>query len=815
MAEQSDDLQVNIKEEVDDEVGEEGFMTPSSGGNSGSPLDTKPSILLPKGAMRGNGRFMDAFRVFQVMLHKHPSGTSVPDGTKENVYFLLNNEINMARRGKGKLCRYLDDCGAWSVNASCKSHHYVIRGEQLDNVDLKAGLYCKELKGLKVPLDPQPSDDELITFKRYYVSLKRSPTYRKRVSTVAKCPNSLAHLKSLAVIEYIGLFHTESEPAEDPLALSSKNNVNDKVKLKCTGFLTPPKYPSCPESRFMESNEGFLATAEIFHVMLTKEPIGQDIPAGIKEDVYFLLDNGQNINRRASGKRSRYWDDCGHWSVNGKSKYLNFAIRNGKHLCHIEIKDGHYSEIVEGARIPLVPQPTDDNLISFRQYFVNLKEDASYRKRVSLVTKCPESLAHLKNLAVVEYLGKWPIPAMDPRPGNQSWNQTSENKEEFVVCSPDIHSFDMDKSDAEKSVKTDEITLENGRFLSADGVFHVMLFRRPVGDSVPQGAKENVCFLIDNGQNITRKANGKKSRYSDDYGIWSVRPSSDTDYYLIRDNGHLCFMSLVDGVYCNLSKGEHVPLDPQPTNDNIIVFSRYRASLKGDPDCRKRISTVLKCPDSMSHMKSLAVVEYIRSISKVQNKDNNQIFQEGSSDGKNMICSSETVTQNDLPPISSKYVVPNHCRFLDGNTIYRFFLHGKPVSTDALKGRKENLYFLCYIDSNLVTETGGKKCPYTDECGPWIAKPSCKTHRYIVCDGEELDFVDMKDGIYCREIKGVRIPVEPQPNEEEIITFKRYYGYLKRNPNYKRRVSIVLNCSRDRDHLRKVAVVEYIGSFYG
>ena len=765
----------------------------------------------PHGAMLGNGRFMDAFRVFQVMLHRQPTGTSVPSGIKENVYFLLNNAPNILRRGKGKMCRYMDDCGAWTVNASCKSHHYVIRGEQLDSVELRDGSYCKELKGVKVPLSPQPSEDELITFKRYYVSLKRCPMYRRRVSTIAVCPRFLEHLKNLVVVEYTGLFPSDnSYTNEDPLKTSSKNGSRDQPKLNCSGYLTARQELLSPGDDKQDECMRFLEANDIFEALLTKLPIGQDIPAGVKENVYFVIDNGLNIKRRANGKKSRYRDDCGIWSVQGKSKYLDFVIHEELFLEPVDVMDKSYPENVRGDHSPVVTQPTEENLISFRQYLVHLKDDTSYRKRVTVITKCPEALASLRKLALVEYCGKWPIPSTDPRLDSLAWNQENGNKEEFVVCSPDLPSLNESKPD--RSVRTEGIPLEKGRFMNADDIFKTMMFRIPIGDTVPEGTKENVCFLIDDEENITRRANGKKRKYSDDYGVWSIRPSSDTDYYYIREDGHLTFMNLVNGVYCTNVKRNHTVLDPQPTDENVIVFSRYRASLKGDAKCRKRITTVLKCPEQLAHIKGLAVVEYVRLISKAGTSDADQSQEDGGT-GDDVISIPESYAN--LKPISSQDVIHNHYKYLDGNTVYQFFLHGKPVSRDVLHGRKENLYFICYIDPDMVVETLGKKCPYEDDAGTWVARPSCKTHRYIITEDDDLDYVDLKGGIYHKDTKGVRVPLDPQPGERTVITFKRFYGILKRNPNYKRRVSIVVKCPSEKDHFRSLAVVEYIGSLYG
>ena len=60
-----------------------------------------------------------------------------------------------------------------------------------------------EKKVTYVSIDPQPTD--ILTLHRYYTKLKDNESYRKRVTTVTEAPESLSHLKTLAVIEYVGV----------------------------------------------------------------------------------------------------------------------------------------------------------------------------------------------------------------------------------------------------------------------------------------------------------------------------------------------------------------------------------------------------------------------------------------------------------------------------------------------------------------------------------------------------------------------------------------------------------------------------------
>jgi hypothetical protein len=111
-----------------------------------------------------------------------------------------------------------------SSKASHKTHHYIVEENNLDYVDKKDGQYVKYSRGKRVPNEPQPDSANIIVFKRYYISLKRNPSFKKRISTVTECPEELLHIKNIAVAEYIGDFPQNNIPRGN-----SKNITGDYV----------------------------------------------------------------------------------------------------------------------------------------------------------------------------------------------------------------------------------------------------------------------------------------------------------------------------------------------------------------------------------------------------------------------------------------------------------------------------------------------------------------------------------------------------------------------------------------------------------
>jgi hypothetical protein len=75
-----------------------------------------------------------------------------------------------------------------------------------------------------VPNEPQPDSANIIVFKRYYISLKGNPSFKKHISTVTECPEELLHIKNIAVAEYIGDFPQNNIPRGN-----SKNITGDYV----------------------------------------------------------------------------------------------------------------------------------------------------------------------------------------------------------------------------------------------------------------------------------------------------------------------------------------------------------------------------------------------------------------------------------------------------------------------------------------------------------------------------------------------------------------------------------------------------------
>jgi len=130
------------------------------------------------------------------------------------------------------------------------------------------------------------------------------------------------------------------------------------------------------------------------------------VPLGNKDNVFFLVDNSDNLSRAACGQRNAYWDDCGAW---GSTRTLtSYHLRST--LAEIRISEKVYCQRkkVDGRVkcVPLSPQPNPEDVMSVHRYYATLARDHTYQKRITWLEngKC----------AVVEYLGTFTAAEVQP-----------------------------------------------------------------------------------------------------------------------------------------------------------------------------------------------------------------------------------------------------------------------------------------------------------------------------------------------------------------------------------------------------------------
>ncbi|KAH3746650.1 hypothetical protein DPMN_181060 [Dreissena polymorpha] len=84
----------------------------------------------------------------------------------------------------------------------------------------------------------------------------------------------------------------------------------------------------------------FLDVNDVIRIFSGPFAILGEIPTGRKAGHYFIINNGNNNERRLAGKKSQFWDDCGAWSK-GTSPMFSFLYTDGN-LQTIHKKEGLY-----------------------------------------------------------------------------------------------------------------------------------------------------------------------------------------------------------------------------------------------------------------------------------------------------------------------------------------------------------------------------------------------------------------------------------------------------------------------------------------
>ncbi len=169
---------------------------------------------------------------------------------------------------------------------------------------------------------------------------------------------------------------------------------------------------------------GFLKWPDLFSLYQShcnsNLTIHDKVPIGRKENVYFVVDDTKNIERRDRGDNSVFWDDCGTWNSRASTAPTTYYCINDEDkfdVQHIVIRrEGKWcrEKQIEKKRkfIPLEPQPQDDELLHVFRHYSKLKSpppdhegDTPYSRRITWIS----ALAlELPNIAIYEYVNKYP-----------------------------------------------------------------------------------------------------------------------------------------------------------------------------------------------------------------------------------------------------------------------------------------------------------------------------------------------------------------------------------------------------------------------
>lgn len=189
--------------------------------------------------------------------------------------------------------------------------------------------------------------------------------------------------------------------------------------------------------------------------------------------------------------------------------------------------------------------------------------------------------------------------------------------------SVDSELYDSTISEKSKTLPVPENVkpLPQGRWHKAEDIYKLLKEKTYLHSDVPPGNKSDCFMLVENGRNAERVKQNKKCEFFDDCGVWATQKGNTVKSYYHLVNENLAYCELKKEELCvrkrNNGKTSWVPLDPQPRPENVVVLSRYYATLKADPTFQKRVTFVYKA--AKESLSNVALYEY-QGIQPNQNK---------------------------------------------------------------------------------------------------------------------------------------------------------------------------------------------------
>ncbi|KAL8606780.1 hypothetical protein ACOMHN_049609 [Nucella lapillus] len=205
--------------------------------------------------------------------------------------------------------------------------------------------------------------------------------------------------------------------------------------------------PSSSEKIPMEKAEGgqpiefekFLDVFEAFEKITTATMVHSAIPRGVKENVWFLIDNSHNV--RHPERRNTFFDDCGVWDSKQGSVAKSYLLLDDSDFsvqCTLKLHQGVYQKCVKingkNEWQVLDPQPDPEKVVICHRYYAFLKRCKEYKRRI-IWFDMPHIDDRGSEVALVEYLGEFP---RFPKPSRGPSKRGKGGKSNYVRTDPKL-----------------------------------------------------------------------------------------------------------------------------------------------------------------------------------------------------------------------------------------------------------------------------------------------------------------------------------------------------------------------------------------
>ena len=255
-------------------------------GSENCDIDDHSNSIIGDQAIGGypipDNKFLSADDIFNLLINVGNKNTveSIPDGRKENVYFVFSESKNIQRSSVGKHKQYPDDCGAWDKGRIVKSH-FIIVNDVMKSLSLKDGFFCieKQISGLRVYEKVEPQPKTVYTLSRYYTVLKCCNAYKRRISRLQLSNDEKNNVFS--IVEYIGEYPNDiashgNAKHQDTMYTRTKPEVLEKVASLTKGRTPRDVYKSMVLENSFDAPKDFKQVRNVKYNLLKKHDSGSD-----------------------------------------------------------------------------------------------------------------------------------------------------------------------------------------------------------------------------------------------------------------------------------------------------------------------------------------------------------------------------------------------------------------------------------------------------------------------------------------------------------------------------------------------------------
>ena len=249
--------------------------------------------------------------------------------------------------------------------------------------------------------------------------------------------SSNSNLLQNEVVEPEVYTSTPKNTASEPSFIVHTSAISEPTESLKPGFV-----PCDGPFRGKLQKERFLEINEVMELFQNNNGSLSQVPAGIKENMFFLVNNSENERRKAQGKKQTFWDDCGSWTKGTSPRDL-FLFQDGK-LTNIVKHHGIYCTKRHSKRVPvyepLAPQPNEEDVFVVQRAYSKHNTSLTYRRRITWIGNIPATMTlSLNPVALIEYVGLFPGRSLH---GN---TKHPDKNEEYIRVSDKARSIIKEK----------------------------------------------------------------------------------------------------------------------------------------------------------------------------------------------------------------------------------------------------------------------------------------------------------------------------------------------------------------------------------